>query len=195
MQSCVTCLDTLQFFHLSTPHRWGMDPLVSLQLRVFQRCENYWKRSATEPHKQKRKKWRSRPQTAVHVYLSVVWIWCRRLTRTGRNTRVALRRAALRLVVPTKLQPEPLVVSCRDQVTIRERFPLSTSLHSRQILQVIVTDQPKTCSVHIIKHFKLQKILLSLYPEFATWLLNKSITCNIWGFHCGDYEEWCLLGC
>jgi hypothetical protein len=25
----------------------------------------------------------------------------------------------------------------------------------------------------------------------ATYLLS----CKIWGFHGGDYEEWCLLGC
>jgi hypothetical protein len=24
---------------------------------------------------------------------------------------------------------------------------------------------------------------------------NYKATCKIWGFHGGDYEEWCLLGC
>jgi hypothetical protein len=26
-------------------------------------------------------------------------------------------------------------------------------------------------------------------------IFNMMITCKIWGFHGGDYEEWCLLGC
>jgi hypothetical protein len=25
--------------------------------------------------------------------------------------------------------------------------------------------------------------------------LSLSVECKIWGFHGGDYEEWCLLGC
>jgi hypothetical protein len=24
---------------------------------------------------------------------------------------------------------------------------------------------------------------------------NRCVICKIWGFHGGDYEEWCLLGC
>jgi hypothetical protein len=24
---------------------------------------------------------------------------------------------------------------------------------------------------------------------------NLDVHCKIWSFHCGDYEEWCLLRC
>jgi hypothetical protein len=27
------------------------------------------------------------------------------------------------------------------------------------------------------------------------WKESIIIPCKIWGFHGGDYEEWCLLGC
>jgi hypothetical protein len=30
---------------------------------------------------------------------------------------------------------------------------------------------------------------------YITLLHHTYIFCNIWGFHGGDYEEWCLLGC
>jgi hypothetical protein len=26
-------------------------------------------------------------------------------------------------------------------------------------------------------------------------LWEQEVSCKIWGFHGGDYEEWCLLGC
>jgi hypothetical protein len=28
-----------------------------------------------------------------------------------------------------------------------------------------------------------------------SWLLDNWARCKIWGFHCGDYEVWSLLGC
>jgi hypothetical protein len=31
--------------------------------------------------------------------------------------------------------------------------------------------------------------------HWSKFLPNTSVFCKIWGFHGGDYEEWCLLGC
>jgi hypothetical protein len=146
--SRVVSLNILQFVHFSMPRIWALKLLsvhscVSAEyIRPREWVGNWATRSADE------EALLQRLQTGVRVYLSVVWIWCPRLTRTDRNTRVALR-----LVVSTKLRPEPVVPTCRDQVTILERFSFSTSLYSRQILQVIVTDQSKTCPIHIPKQF------------------------------------------
>jgi hypothetical protein len=29
---------------------------------------------------------------------------------------------------------------------------------------------------------------------FLSFIQNTTFRCQIWGFHGGDYEEWCLLG-
>jgi hypothetical protein len=34
---------------------------------------------------------------------------------------------------------------------------------------------------------------LKSYMKRKVW--NMYFICKIWGFHSGDYEEWCLLGC
>jgi hypothetical protein len=38
-------------------------------------------------------------------------------------------------------------------------------------------------------------VLFTLFCHFHVSLLDHKHLSNIWVFHGGDYEEWCLLGC
>jgi hypothetical protein len=44
---------------------------------------------------------------------------------------------------------------------------------------------------------KIRRLYLRLHPLLRSVLRLpiKVMLCKIWGFHGGDYEEWCLLGC
>jgi hypothetical protein len=43
---------------------------------------------------------------------------------------------------------------------------------------------------------KIVSIALSMWLQFSDfWCEILWTRCKIWGFHGGDYEEWCLLGC
>jgi hypothetical protein len=52
-----------------------------------------------------------------------------------------------------------------------------------------------TCGGWLELHFRYRPVWVGF---LYTQILQKTIplsTCKIWGFHGGDYEEWCLLGC
>jgi hypothetical protein len=40
-------------------------------------------------------------------------------------------------------------------------------------------------------------LIKKMYFSFGLWRMSSSgmLLCKIWGFHGGDYDEWCLLGC
>jgi hypothetical protein len=49
---------------------------------------------------------------------------------------------------------------------------------------------------HRIPQYRIRLVALSLYTYKTNKQRNKLRGLyKIWGFHGGDYEEWCLLGC
>jgi hypothetical protein len=41
--------------------------------------------------------------------------------------------------------------------------------------------------------YECRTLCLEIHDSTVT--VNYMYVCKIWGFHDGDYEEWCLLGC
>jgi hypothetical protein len=83
-----------------------------------------------------------------------------------------------------------------------------TFCHITQLLNHISWRNEPTFSMPIIL---IESLGFLKYSEFLMWLenwrllnhvlspwnkrLSEWVGCKIWGFHSGDYEEWCLLGC
>jgi hypothetical protein len=52
----------------------------------------------------------------------------------------------------------------------------------------------------VIFHLHIQQVIMSIVhtgerKHICTFFVYTTFFCTIWGFHCGDYEEWRLLGC
>jgi hypothetical protein len=115
------------------------------------------------------------------------WLW--RMPSSGMLRRVALTRACceemLQLlftpnVVPSS--PIPFMWCWRRHIPPKRRF----LQESRGI-----TSQ-KTASWYW-PPWKLQ--ILHSTNQLRSVAERQCVSCKIWGFHGGDYEEWCLLGC
>jgi hypothetical protein len=73
------------------------------------------------------------------------------------------------------------------------------NIHTQSVRNIVdkatITDMVKMCHFPVV--LLQSKFALHYYFPTHTQSPCKKLfsSCKIWGFHGGDYEEWCLLGC
>jgi hypothetical protein len=59
----------------------------------------------------------------------------------------------------------------------------------------VASTQDKKTLPNVKRHLIINIALLNIIHPHVFYLNTTLQDCKIWGFHGGDYEEWCLLGC
>jgi hypothetical protein len=73
------------------------------------------------------------------------------------------------------------------------RMPSSEILRRVALLRTDVSEERIASFMKVTRIGELRTVLAVSSNRSTLW--RKVIQYKIWGFHGGDYEEWCLLGC
>jgi hypothetical protein len=108
------------------------------------------------------------------------------VTRQRRLIKSSSRQQCEAMQQPFSLSDTPLTEAVETSVT---------DIKAGRVTNQLVTFPRRPAPLETMTISLIANQSLSRDSNFHYHINKRSQSCKIWGFHGGDYEEWCLLGC